>query len=36
MPLDGKSFDLDVFGSPNLQIGGLSKIEAFSIQAPDR
>ena len=32
MPLDGKSFDLDVFGFPNLQPGGPSQIEAFSIQ----
>jgi hypothetical protein len=32
MPLDGKSFDLDVFGFPKLQTGGPSQIEAFSIQ----
>ena len=32
VPLDGKNFDLDVFGSPNLQTGRASQIEAFSIQ----
>ena len=35
MPLDGKSFDLDVFGFQKPQTWGSFQIEAFSIQGHD-
>ena len=36
MPLDGKNFDLDVFGFPNLQTGSHPKSNLLAFSQPDR
>ena len=36
MPLDGKSFNLDVFGFPNIQTGGRPKWKFLASSQPGR
>ena len=36
MPLDGSSFDLQVFGFPNLLTGDHPKSKLFAFSQPDR